>query len=86
MEFVKDMIFYVDFLWVIEKMKIVVEVFVYFVNEEELLGFKCGGVLNIVRCEIEFLCLVSVILSEIEFDIVGLDIGDIIKIFMVSLL
>ncbi len=82
---VKDTILHVDFLRVTEKTKIAVEVPAHFVNEEDSPGLKRGGVLNIVRREIELLCPASAIPNEIEFDVAGLDIGDAIKISMVSL-
>ena len=73
---VTDVPEHVDFLRVSSATKVTVEVPCHFINEEESVGLKRGGVLNIVRHEIEFLCAVDAIPAAIEVDLAGLDIGD----------
>ncbi|MBT5753026.1 MAG: 50S ribosomal protein L25/general stress protein Ctc, partial [Rhodospirillaceae bacterium] len=55
---VTDAPIHVDFLRVTEATKIKVSIGVEFINEEESPGLKRGGVINIVRHEIEVLCSV----------------------------
>ncbi len=82
---VRDTILHIDFLRVTERTRIAVEVPALFVNEEASPGLKRGGVLNIVRREIELLCPAGAIPESLEFDVSGLDIGDAVKISMVAL-
>ena len=56
-----------------------------FINEEESPGLKRGGVLNIVRFEIELVCPATAIPESIIIDLTGLDIGDGIHISSVDL-
>mgnify|MGYP001455061538 FL=1 len=51
-----------------------------FLNEEESPGLKRGGVINIVRREIELIGPVVKIPEKIEVDLTGLDIGDSVHI------
>jgi hypothetical protein len=53
---------------------------VNFVDEEESPGLKRGGVLNVVRHELELVCDAAEIPDEITIDLTGLDIGDSIHI------
>ena len=53
--------------------------------EEESPGLKVGGVLNVVRHEIELACRADAIPSQIEIDLAGLEIGDGVHISMVTL-
>ena len=48
-------------------------------------GLRRGGVLNVVRYSIEFLCRVDDIPNEIDIDLAGLEIGDGVHISMVML-
>jgi large subunit ribosomal protein L25 len=64
---------------------VVVEVAVHFINEANSPGLKRGGVLNIVRHEIELSCPADSIPETIEIDLTGLDIGDSIHISSVKL-
>jgi large subunit ribosomal protein L25 len=73
---VKTMPQHVDFLRVSADTQITVEVPVHFLNEEESPGLKRGGVLNIVRHEIEVSCGVDNIPQGFDVDLTGLDIGD----------
>lgn len=67
---------HVDFLRVSGATRVTVEVACNFLNEEESVGLKRGGVLNIVRHAIEFVCAVDAIPPSIDVDLSGFDIGD----------
>lgn len=82
---VSDRPIHVDFLRLAKDAKIQVAVPVVFVNEEESPGLKKGGVLNIVRHELELVCESDRIPNEIVLDVTGLDIGDSIHISHVTL-
>ncbi len=73
---VTDRPIHVDFLRVSRETKINVNVPVVFLNEEESPGLKRGGVLNVVRHEVELLCQADAIPQQIEIDLTGRDIGD----------
>ena len=53
--------------------------------EDEAPGFKKGGVLTVIRIEIELLVTAGDIPEKIEVDLAGLDIGDTITISDVTL-
>ena len=74
-----------DFLRLSRDSKIEVAVPVVFVNEEESPGLKRGGVLNVVRHELELVCEADKIPSEIQIDVSGLEVGDSLHISAVSL-
>ncbi|HYB10924.1 MAG TPA: 50S ribosomal protein L25/general stress protein Ctc [Alphaproteobacteria bacterium] len=76
---------HVDFMRVDPTTKVTVQVPVSFDNEAASPGIKRGGVLNIVRHEIEVVCLATQIPHEIRVDLTGLDIGDSVHIRMVKL-
>ena len=82
---VSDRTVHVDFLRVAQDTEVTVNVPVNFINEEESPGLKRGGVLNIVRHEIEFSCRADAIPQQIELDLTGLEIGDSVHISMVKL-
>jgi len=82
---VRDFPMHVDFLRVGKNTEVNVNVPVHFVNEEKAPGIKRGGVLNIVRHEIEFHCPANAIPEFIEVDLSGHDIGDSIHISAVKL-
>ncbi|MEM7688200.1 MAG: 50S ribosomal protein L25/general stress protein Ctc [Pseudomonadota bacterium] len=74
-----------DFLRLSKDAKIDVSVPVVFINEEESPGLKKGGVLNVVRHELELICASDAIPDEITIDVTGKDVGDSIHISEVSL-
>ena len=76
---------HVDFLRVSAKSQIAVMVAVHFLNEEECVGLKRGGVLNIVRHEIEMMVPAGNIPESIEIDLLNYDIGDSVHISQVTL-
>jgi large subunit ribosomal protein L25 len=82
---VRDFLLHVDFMRVSKKSQIDVEVTVNFIDEEESPGLKRGGVLNIVRHEIELTCPADSIPERIEVSLAGLDIGDAVHISSVQL-
>jgi large subunit ribosomal protein L25 len=73
---VTDRPLHIDFLRFSADRKITVDVPVVFLNEEAAPGIKTGGVLNIVRHEIEVSCTADAIPEHFEIDLTGLDIGD----------
>ena len=82
---VRDHIMHVDLLQVDERTRIEVEVPLHFLNEEESPGLKRGGVLNVVRHEVELSCPATAIPPFLEVDLAGLDIGDAVKISSIAL-
>ncbi|CAN7542323.1 50S ribosomal protein L25/general stress protein Ctc [Rhizobium sp. LjRoot30] len=82
---VRDFTMHVDFLRVSASSKVTVEVPVHFVNEEKSPGIKVGGVLNIVRHEVEMHCPANDIPEFLTVDLTGAKIGDSIHISHVKL-
>ncbi len=82
---VTDRPIHVDFLRVSATSSVTVQVPVNFLNEEESPGLRRGGLLNVVRHEIEMTCRADAIPASVEVDLTGLDIGDSVHISMISL-
>ncbi|MCB1835885.1 MAG: 50S ribosomal protein L25/general stress protein Ctc [Geminicoccaceae bacterium] len=82
---VNDLPLHVDFIRVAKGATITVEIPVHFLNEDTCPGIKRGGVLNIVRREIELVCPIEHIPEGIEVDLGKCDIGDSIHISHVTL-
>jgi large subunit ribosomal protein L25 len=82
---VRDFIIHVDFLRLGKNATIVVEVPVHFHNHEASPGLKAGGVLNIVRHEIELTCPGDAIPEQIDIDLKGYEMGTSIHISAVTL-
>jgi large subunit ribosomal protein L25 len=82
---VTDRPLHVDFLRIAKGAKVEVEVPVVFINEEKSPGLKRGGVLNIVRHELELICDATKIPDDIQIDVTGFDVGDSIHISNVTL-
>lgn len=76
---------HVDFLRIGEHSTVHVNVPVNFLNEEAAPGLKRGGVLNVVRHDLELVCDASSIPGAIDIDLTGLDIGESIHISQVKL-
>lgn len=76
---------HVDFLRVTGDTMLHVNIEVTFLNEEDSPGLKRGGVVNVVRHEIEVVCAVANIPTAFEVDLTGLDIGDSIHISDIDL-
>lgn len=82
---VTDRPIHVDFFRLAKGAKIAVSVPVVFINEEESPGLKKGGVLNVVRHELELICENDKIPSQIDIDVTGLEVGDSIHISALTL-
>ena len=82
---VSDRPTHVDFLRIVKGAKVNIEVPVVFINEDASPGLKRGGVLNIVRHELELICENDKIPDDIQIDVAGFDIGDSIHISHVKL-
>ena len=76
---------HVDFLRVLPGVKIKIEVPVNFINHEKSPGLKRGGVLNIVRRQVELKCPSEKIPASLTLDLEGIDIGESFKISSVKL-
>ena len=74
-----------DFVRVSAGATVTVEIPVVFVNEDVSPGLKRGGVLNIVRREIELVCPADAIPGELTVDLRPFDIGDSVHISHVVL-
>ncbi|HEY9548508.1 MAG TPA: 50S ribosomal protein L25/general stress protein Ctc [Kiloniellaceae bacterium] len=82
---VSDKPVHIDFLRVSATTSVHVEVPVHFINEDQCPGIKGGGVLNVVRYEVELTCRADAIPQHIEIDLAGLEIGDGVHISTVKL-
>ena len=82
---VSDRPLHVDFLRISEHSTVHVNVPVHFVNDEAAPGIKRGGVLNVVRHDLELICDAASIPEEVVIDLAGYDIGDSIHISAVKL-
>jgi large subunit ribosomal protein L25 len=82
---VSDEPLHADFVRVSRGTTIHVTVQVAFLNEDISPGLKRGGVLNVVRREIELVCPADAIPEQIELDLAKADIGDSLHISQVSL-
>ena len=82
---VSDMPLHVDLIRATKGATMQVEVPVTFLNEEDCPGIRRGGVLNIVRREIEMICPMENIPESIEVDLANVEIGDSVHISAVTL-
>jgi len=82
---VSDRPTHVDFLRIVKGAKVDIEVPVAFINEDASPGLKRGGVLNIVRHELELICDNDKIPDDIQIDVSGFELGDSIHISHVKL-
>ena len=82
---VKNHPIHVDFQRVDDKTRIIISVPVEFVDQEASPGLKQGGVLNVVRREIELSCLASNIPEKFVISLEGKEIGDDIRLSSVTL-
>jgi large subunit ribosomal protein L25 len=76
---------HVDFLRLAKDAKVDVNVPVVFINEDASPGLKRGGVLNVVRHELELVCDADKIPAEVQIDVTGREVGDSIHISHVTL-
>ena len=82
---VTDKLIHFDFLRVQNDTKVTVEVPVEFLNQDTCPGLKKGGVLNLVRREVELSCNANNIPDKLQFDLIKSEIGDSIKISNIAL-
>lgn len=82
---VTDRPLHVDFLRISEHATVHVEVPIVFVDEELAPGLKRGGVLNVVRHELELVVDAAEIPDQIEISLKGLEVGDSLHISAVTL-
>jgi large subunit ribosomal protein L25 len=82
---VTDIPLHVDFLRVTASSTVTVMIPVVFTNEDASPGLKSGGVLNVVRHEIEMSCSATNIPESLTVDLSGTEIGDSVHISSVSL-
>ena len=82
---VKDFIIHVDFQRIAKDATIRVAIPVHFLNHEKSPGLKRGGVLNIVRQQVELFCPADAIPDHLEVNLEGLEIGDSVHISAVKL-
>ena len=82
---VTDEPLHMDMLRVGKKSSVAVAVPVEFINEDLAPGLKVGGVLNIVRHEVELNCPAGNIPEKIVIDLSGVNVGDSIHISAVTL-
>ena len=82
---VTDKLIHFDFLRVQNDTKVTVDVPVQFLNQETCPGLKKGGVLNLVRRDVELSCNANNIPDNLKFDLVSSEIGDSIKISNIDL-
>ncbi|OYW49515.1 MAG: 50S ribosomal protein L25/general stress protein Ctc [Novosphingobium sp. 28-62-57] len=74
-----------DFMRISKDSVVHVDVPVVFINEEKSPGLKKGGILNIVRHELEMICSPDAIPDDIVVDVSGYEVGDSIHISAVKL-
>lgn len=82
---VTDAPLHIDFMRLRKGSKINVNIPVTFINEEASPGIDQGGILNVTRDEVELMCPVDDIPHEVVCDLTGTQIGDTIRISMVTL-
>ncbi len=82
---VKDLPTHLDLMRLRRTSKINLFIPVEFLNEEEAPGIKKGGVLTVIRPEVELIVTAGDIPEKITVDLAGMEIGDTATISMVDL-
>ena len=82
---VKDLPLHVDFMRLDRDSRVNLFIPVKFTNEEESPGLRRGGVLTVVRGEIELMVSADDIPTDIEADVTGLDVGDVLTVSSVEI-
>ncbi|MCP3730134.1 50S ribosomal protein L25/general stress protein Ctc [Sphingomonas sp. MG17] len=85
LDVVTDRPVHIDFLRISEHAKVTVAVPVMFADEDASPGLEKGGVLNIVRHDLDIVCDAAHIPSEITVSLAGLDLGGSVHISAVTL-
>ena len=81
----KPKIMHMDFQRINSRKKLTTQVPFHFINEEECIGAKAGGVVSHQINELEITCLPSDLPEFIEIDIAALDIGDSVHLSEITL-
>ena len=76
---VTDVVEHVDFLRVTAKTKIAVSIPVHFTHENASPGLDQGGILSVIRFDVELNCSATSIPEAVEISLEGKDIGDSLK-------
>lgn len=84
-DLVSDVPIHVDFMRLSPRARVRLNIPVVFIDDEESPGIKRGGILNVVRHDIEFYCRADAIPENIVISLDGLDIGDGVHISDVTL-
>ncbi|WP_170761599.1 50S ribosomal protein L25/general stress protein Ctc [Ruegeria lacuscaerulensis] len=82
---VKDLPTHLDLMRLRRTTKIALFIPVEFINEEAAPGIKKGGVLTVVRPEVELMCTAGDIPEKITVDVTGMNINDVVTISSVDL-
>lgn len=82
---VKDLPTHVDFMRLRRTSKINLFIPVEFVNEDDCPALKKGGVMTVVRPEVELICTAGDIPEKLVADLSGLEIGDTITVSAIEL-
>ncbi|TMV07643.1 50S ribosomal protein L25/general stress protein Ctc [Ruegeria sediminis] len=82
---VKDLPTHLDLMRLRRSTKIALFIPVEFINEGAAPGIKKGGVLTVVRPEVELVCVAGEIPEKITVDLSGMNIGDVATISSVDL-
>lgn len=85
MDPVSDRPLHIDFMRITKGSTIAVNIPMHYINEEDSPGLKYGGVLNVVRHEVELNVSPEAIPEFIEVDLTGLEVGASIHISAVTL-
>ncbi len=82
---VKDMPIHIDFLRLSRKSRINLNIPVDFINEEDCPGLTKGGVLTVVRNEVEMKVTAGDIPETLTVDLSGLEVGDVVHMSDITL-
>ncbi|MCL5779139.1 50S ribosomal protein L25/general stress protein Ctc [Limibaculum sp. FT325] len=82
---VRDLPIHVDFLRLSERSRISLYIPVEFINHDKAPGIRRGGVLTVVRPEVELKVSAANIPDHLTVDLSGLNVGDVVKISNVAL-
>ncbi|PCH95382.1 MAG: 50S ribosomal protein L25/general stress protein Ctc, partial [Rhodobacteraceae bacterium] len=82
---VKSLPTHIDLMRLKRDSRVKMNIPVVFINEEESVGLKKGGVLTAVRSEIELMVTASNIPDSVIVDVANIDVGDIVHISDVTL-
>ncbi|MCC3861001.1 50S ribosomal protein L25/general stress protein Ctc [Pseudemcibacter aquimaris] len=82
---ISDWPMHIDFLRLSKNATININIPVHVINEDDCPGIRQGGIVNIVRHEVEFECPANAIPESIEIDLTGAELGDSIHISSVKL-